>query len=186
MFELKPNKKHLIPLLCHSTKYNYQKQYYLGQRIEIMAKYYLDFFRENRRLDYIDKEKFYNNLKLDIMNHKTYKWSVRAFVKMIEENNLDFENSVKVMQWLKKEYSSSNEGFKNLVNKLEKKSKNFISKKNLIVVKTPRENFLEDLQEFRIKHLKMNSEEFLNFIINNFKIDIERASLRDIYYQKIK
>ena len=148
--------------------------------------YYLRFFGLNYRLDSIDKEKFYINLKNDF--RKNYKWQPSLFLKLVRENDLDPENSIRVLKWLNENYVSTHggavKGYADFLFKLQSK----LDKLKKVLTIKDRDAFLEDLELIREKHLNVSNKEYLDFINNNFEFvnnPLTRESLESYFYQKL-
>jgi len=133
-----------------------------------------------------DLVSLFSYLRDQIMNHSTYKWSIKNYENFVSENNLKYKDCYDALKESALFHPhNKTKGFKEFLIKIERFNKLVINSR-IIIDKSSRESFLIDLIEFKHNHFEhLSKKEFFNFINSNFDTGLKEGPLRNFYYEQI-
>ena len=132
-----------------------------------------------------DLVSLFSYLRDQIMNHSTYKWSIKNYENFVSENNLKYKVCYEALKESALVYPNYTKGFEEFLIKIERFNKLVVNSR-IIIDKNSRESFLIDLIEFKNNHFKhLSKKEFFKFINSNFDTGLKEGPLRNFYYEQI-
>ena len=140
--------------------------------------YYYNYLNGRKNSKYIDKLKFVKYIKDLFFNSTTSKWIPSKYKKFINRNGLDYKKCFETLSSLKvNNVFLKQKGYLEFLKSIEKYNPVAPSNKKIRVPIENRREFLNEIEEVRENHLKIDNKDFVTFILKNFDIGYTKTTL---------
>jgi len=153
---------------------------------------YLNYYKNSKTHELSntrDIEELYKEIKEELYNFNTYKWSLKSVIYYIQLNEIDSKDFIEFIKHVFNIYFSriSKKGKKGafiFIETLENSKKLISSGINLKKEKEVLE-FLREMKSIKNNYLDISVDSFIKFIDENFNTGFKSTYLRNIYFQQL-